>query len=83
MPVADASDSGRLLSQLKPGELAVITHVAGEGPQAMRIKQLGLCQGRCVQLLRDRDPLILQVLGTRLGLARSLADSVYVAPCEQ
>ena len=71
----------RPLSGLQPMQVAVIERVDGDDDQADRLKSLGLCVGRKLQVVKLGDPLILRVLGSRLGLSRRLADRVYAQPC--
>jgi Fe2+ transport system protein FeoA len=42
------------------------------------LKSLGICVGRRVQLAKVGDPLIVRVLGTRVGLSARLAECVVV-----
>lgn len=54
--------------------------LAGEDDIA-RLMSMGVCAGRRVMLVRRGDPLILRVLGSRIGLSARLADRVRVVPC--
>jgi Fe2+ transport system protein FeoA len=47
-----------------------------------RLKSMGICIGRSVEVIKQGDPLILKVYGTRIGLSARLADHVQVSPCE-
>jgi len=47
-----------------------------------RLKTLGICLGRRVELVRVGDPLILKIFGSRLGLSASLATRVHVEICQ-
>ncbi|MBL4702121.1 MAG: ferrous iron transport protein A [Phycisphaeraceae bacterium] len=51
--------------------------------QADRLKALGICVGRRVELIKQGNPMILRVLGTRIGLARRLAKRITVDACHQ
>jgi Fe2+ transport system protein FeoA len=74
---------GQPLSTLNPGQNALILSVEGEHDEdAARLKQLGLCAGRRVALVQRGDPMILQVLGSRLGVCGKLARRVIVEPCK-
>lgn len=66
------------LPQLAKGALAQIVEVATNSDDANRLKALGICIGRSVQLLQAGDPLIVRVLGSRVGIASRLAESVIV-----
>ncbi len=46
-----------------------------------RLKALGICIGRQVELVKRGDPLIVRVYGSRLGISARLANRVLVEPC--
>jgi Fe2+ transport system protein FeoA len=62
------------------GTVATVTDLTAVDGDAVRLKSLGICVGRRVQLVQAGDPLIVRVLGTRVGLSARLAASVAVAP---
>lgn len=66
------------LPQLAPRGTARITAIAADGDDAVRLKALGLCVGRQVELIQNGDPLIVRVLGARVGLSARLAAVVYI-----
>ena len=66
------------LSQLAAGVLARVVSVEADRDDAIRLKSLGICVGRRVQLAKVGDPLIVRVLGTRVGLSARLAQCVVV-----
>ena len=66
------------LSRLAHDELACVVDVSAAEGDAVRLKSLGLCIGRRVQLVTPGDPLIVRVLGTRVGLSARLAECVSV-----
>jgi len=66
------------LSQLDAGALARVVSVDSDDDDAIRLKSLGICIGRRVQLAKIGDPLIVRVLGTRVGLSARLARCVVV-----
>jgi Fe2+ transport system protein FeoA len=41
-----------------------------------RLESLGLCVGRTVEVVQSGDPMIVRVLGTRVGIAAGLAAAV-------
>ena len=43
-----------------------------------RLEVMGLCAGRTIEVVQTGDPMIVRVLGTRIGLAARLANSVLV-----
>lgn len=71
----------------EPGILATMTSgvcccVLIDGPQEaqVRLKRLGICEGRKVTVLQSGDPMILGVVGTQVAVSRHLAASVQVRP---
>jgi Fe2+ transport system protein FeoA len=66
------------LSRLTNDELARVVDVSAAADDAVRLKSLGLCIGRQVQVVKLGDPLVVRVLGTRVGLSARLADCVSV-----
>ena len=73
---------------LARGQVAVIDAVdddpglePGRADVADTLKRLGLCVGRKVQVDKVGDPLILKVLGSRVGVARRLAERLHAQPC--
>lgn len=52
--------------------------VEGNGPEVTRLKRMGICAGRRLQIIHPGDPMILLVAGTRVGLSRQLARCVSV-----
>jgi Fe2+ transport system protein FeoA len=68
----------RRLDTLGANEAARICRLDGEHAGVARLKALGVCVGRRIELLKAGDPLILRVLGARVGLSARLAAKVYV-----
>ena len=54
--------------------------VEGVGPEATRLKRLGICEGQTVEVLRVGEPMIVRAAGTQVGLSRRLAKQVSVQP---
>ena len=69
------------LDQLPPQTCAVVRSVATEDEDTQRLKTLGVCVGRRVELVRTGNPLILKIFGSRLGLSAELAARVQVEVC--
>jgi len=70
------------LDQLPPNVCAVVRKIAIDDEEMQRLKTLGVCLGRRVELVKRGDPLILKVFGSRLGLSASLASHVQVEVCQ-
>ena len=72
------------LCDLKTGQVGLIVELnEPDQEQADRLKALGLCVGRRIELLKEGNPMILRVLGSRIGLARRLAQRITVDACHQ
>ena len=69
------------LDELPPRACAVVREVATDDEDTKRLKTLGVCVGRRVELVRAGDPLILKIFGSRLGLSAELAARVRVEIC--
>ena len=55
-------------------------HDIGEqGEAAIRLKRMGICANRTVDVLHVGDPMIVRVVGVRLGISRRLASHVELA----
>jgi Fe2+ transport system protein FeoA len=69
------------LSKLPPRICAIVCRIETESEDVQRLKMLGICVGRRVEVVKPGDPLIVRVFGTRLGLAASLASCVWLEIC--
>ena len=56
--------------------------VATDDEDTNRLKTLGVCVGRRVELVRAGNPLILKIFGSRLGISAELAARVRVEICQ-
>lgn len=73
------------LSQLKPGQSAVITGLPGEGVLAMRLREMGLLRGTSITFLRSAplgDPMEFRLRGFELSIRAADAAQVLVEPSE-
>jgi len=77
MPATLASLSGN-----RQDAAGLVVQVDLEGEDALRIKSLGICIGRRVEVVRSGDPLIVRVAGARIGISRRLAWGVWVEPAD-
>ncbi len=66
------------MAELPPSTLARVKEVRVDDDDAVRLKSLGICVGRRVQLVKGGDPLVVRVLGARVGMSARLAQSVFV-----
>lgn len=46
----------------------------------IRLKVLGLCAGREIRLVQLGSPMIIEVLGTSIGISRRLARGILIQP---
>ncbi|WP_182867615.1 FeoA family protein [Rhodopirellula sp. JC639] len=65
------------LADVPPGPY-VCQQVHAEGQDAVRLKRLGVCQGRMIELVGRGDPMIVKIGASRVGLSRQLAKLVVV-----
>jgi Fe2+ transport system protein FeoA len=66
------------LAWLPRGASARIIKIDLPTEDELRVKTLGICVGRPVEMVQDGDPLIVRVAGTNVGLARRLADGILI-----
>ena len=69
------------LNELPPRVCGIVREIETDDEETERLKTLGVCPGRRVELVRGGDPLVLKIFGTRLGLAGALASRVHVEIC--
>lgn len=70
------------LDELPPQVCAVVSGVSTDDEETQRLKTLGVCVGRRLELVRSGDPLIIKIFGSRLGLSAELARRVQVEICQ-
>jgi Fe2+ transport system protein FeoA len=69
-----------LLSELPAGSYARVAQVSAHSDDLRRLQALGVCVGRSIQLVKAGDPMIISVVGARVGLSARLAAEVRVTP---
>jgi Fe2+ transport system protein FeoA len=69
---------------LRPGSFRILS-VDGDEAEVVRLKRLGICQNRRLEVISTGNPLIVSVAGTRLGVSRSVTQyiSVESQPCSE
>lgn len=70
------------LSEIREPGLFCIHSVSDDGEMSLRLKRLGLCENRRVEVLTAGDPMVVRVVGSRVGLSRELARLVAVDSAE-
>ncbi len=68
------------LPKLPCNSVARVAGLKVDEDDATRLMAMGICVGRQVQLVRAGDPLIVRILGARIGLSARLAEGVSVEP---
>ena len=66
------------LARLPEGVPGRIVGVETAETDRERLQVLGLCVGRTVEVVQAGDPMIVRVLGTRIGLKGSMARAIRV-----
>jgi ferrous iron transport protein A len=69
------------LEALQLGQCGLVRHLELNESDDKRLRTMGICPGRRVWLVRRGDPMVLKVMGTRIGLAAVLAKQVTVEVC--
>lgn len=69
------------LNDLPQNLCGIVRDIETDDEDTARLKTLGICRGRRVEVVRGGDPLVLKIFGSRLGLAGVLAARVQVEIC--
>lgn len=75
---ATINTSATTLSDLPAGTVCRVDAVSLEPEHTARMAGLGISPGRQVRIVRAGEPLVVQVYGSRIGLARALARHILV-----
>lgn len=71
------------LDRLPVGQPAMVVDIAGDEPQLVRLRVMGLCVGQGVHTLRQGTRIIVCAGGTRIGLMDEVARAVTVRPLDE
>lgn len=52
--------------------------IEDRGEETLRLKRLGICENRTLEVLHVGDPMIVRVVGTRIGISRAVARCISV-----
>jgi len=74
-------DDWLFLDQIQPEHCGLVAAVRAGVEEVERLKSMGVCVGRRLMLIRPGDPMIVKVLGSRIGISARLAKQVMVLPC--
>lgn len=83
LSASQAAPAAVSLDSLDRGVCAVVAEVIGDSDDIRKLKAMGICAGRRLEVIKRGDPMILRVFGSRIGLSRRLAACVSVQPCNQ
>jgi Fe2+ transport system protein FeoA len=70
------------LASLPARQKARVVRLSADSDDAGRLMALGVCVGRQVEIIKAGDPLIVSVVGARVGLSARLAAAVTVQLAE-
>jgi Fe2+ transport system protein FeoA len=80
--IAETVPAQMRLDRLPPRTCAIIRRIETDSEDIQRLKMLGVCVGRQIEIVKSGDPLIIKIFGSRIGLSASLAASVWLEVCE-
>jgi len=66
------------LDGLPSGARGIVRHIESRDEAVLRLMAMGLCVGREVEVVRQGNPLVLRILGARIGVSSRLARRVVV-----
>ncbi|MGB5889000.1 MAG: FeoA family protein [Thermoanaerobaculia bacterium] len=69
------------LDRVEAGHCGLVHEVRAGEAEIEQLQAMGVCAGRKVMLVKTGDPMILKVLGSRIGVSARLASQVMVLPC--
>jgi len=79
--VVETTQEAQRLSELKPGQRAIVLDVLGDGPAHRRMLDMGLVPGARVEVVRTAplgDPVEFRIKGSYVAMRREEADNVMV-----
>ncbi len=71
----------RPLTDFRHGDSVVVGTVNADGADEVRLKRMGVCAGRRLDVVQAGDPMIIRVVGARVGLSRRLAERILGTAC--
>lgn len=82
LPTTTAQQGPIRLDLLPPRACATVERIDASNDDIDRLKSMGVCVGRKVELIQPGDPMILRVFGSRIGVSARLAQCMYAAICD-
>jgi Fe2+ transport system protein FeoA len=77
--VQKSAEGEMTLARIGCGRRAELRRFCMDSREAERLRELGLCEGRCVAVLQSGRRFVLRVDGCRIGLHHDLAACVLAA----
>jgi len=74
----DIATTEMKLNELPSGTRATVHRIEAADESIQRLMAMGLCVGREIEVVRQGNPLILRILGARIGIASRLARHIVV-----
>ncbi|TAN36832.1 MAG: ferrous iron transport protein A [Verrucomicrobia bacterium] len=69
------------LNELPSGSLGIVRQLDNTDAALHRLMAMGMCVGREVKVVRQGNPLIIQLLSARIGVSARLARQVMLELC--
>lgn len=66
------------LNELPSGARAIVHRIDAADAAVQRLMAMGLCVGRELEVVRQGNPLIVRMLGARIGIAGRVAQHIIV-----
>jgi len=66
------------LNEIPSGTRAVVHRIDAEDAAVQRLMAMGLCVGRELEVVRQGNPLIVRMLGARIGVSGRVAKHIQV-----
>jgi len=82
-PAFQDKDSAIPIDKLEQGKCGLVVKVEADSDDAKRLMAMGVCMGRIIKLEQLGDPMILKVVGSKIGVSRRLGEKVSVTPCDE
>ncbi|MCA1779115.1 MAG: ferrous iron transport protein A [Xanthomonadaceae bacterium] len=79
---SDAPANAVALSRLTAGQGARVLALPDDDEPFLRLRAMGLCEGRRIEVVRHGSRMIVSLSGVRIGVDRRLADAISVEPTE-
>jgi Fe2+ transport system protein FeoA len=65
---------------MKAGARCTVERIESDETAVQRLMAMGLCVGREIEIIRHGNPLIVELLGARIGVSARVARNIVVEP---